>query len=165
MKRLLATETQNNHIRIAQASEVFRTAYASSSASNISLSVSDIDDLVKEKCVRPSLLIQKYKLCGMGLGILSRVLPSSCSNELSKVVDETVRTHLNNAIREGGESLDDDIKQTLKYHRSVKLVSDEAKHSDNNSQSDNGSVFSILKSPTAILSFGIYNFLHLSKNV
>jgi hypothetical protein len=53
-KRLLSNN-RDEHIRKAQASEIFRYAYYNiSKSNNNTISVSDLDDLVSENRVRPS---------------------------------------------------------------------------------------------------------------
>lgn len=116
----------DKYIRRAQSAEAFRSAYSSASKNSVSISVADIDDLVKENYVRPSPLINAFQLGGLALGSLARVMPSSCTNIVTSIVDEAARTSLNNGLREGGDGMQGDIKDTLKYHRDMKLVESEA---------------------------------------
>ena len=125
LRALSCSSEGDKYIRRAQSAEAFRSAYSSASKNSVSISVADIDDLVKENYVRPSPLISAFQLGGLALGSLARVMPSSCTNIVTSIVDEAARTSLNNGLREGGDGMQGDIKDTLKYHRDMKLVESE----------------------------------------
>ena len=153
MSRLQSNCAANGdkYIRRAQSAEAFRSAYSAASKNSVSISVSDIDDLVKENYVRPSPLINAFQFCGLALGSLARVMPSSCTNIVTSIVDEAARTSLNNGLREGGDGMQGDIKETLKYHRDMKLVEPEVDKTTDES----------IQKVKNIVTFGLVSILEL----
>ena len=117
-KRLLSCNVSDEHIRKAQASEVFRYAYYNSSKSNNNtISVSDIDDLVSENRVRPSILLNGYELLGSSIGLLSKIAPSSCTKIIDSIVEDATTQQFNDSLRSLGSDTNEDIKLTFKIHR------------------------------------------------
>ena len=116
-KRLLSSNV-NNEIRKAQASEVFRYAYYNSSKSNNNtISVSDIDDLVSENRVRPSILLNAYELLGSSIGLLSKIAPQHCTKIMDNIIEDATTQQFNDSLRSLGSDTNEDIKLTMKIHR------------------------------------------------
>jgi hypothetical protein len=55
----------SSEIRQAQAAEVFRSSYLSAKNSDVTISVSDLDDLVLRNRARPSILIGAFDCAGV----------------------------------------------------------------------------------------------------
>jgi hypothetical protein len=123
-------------VRNAQATEIFRASYLSSSKSSTRVSTSDLDDLLTQQRARPSIFLPLLHLGGFSLGILSRVLPETCSTTLNNVIHEATIQQFNDTIRDlsssaassvgeqsGSHVVDDsfseEIKDTMKYHRDI----------------------------------------------
>lgn len=112
------------HLRRAQAVELFRSNFLSGSHNGVSINVSDLDDMMRETRARPSLLLNGYGLLGTVLGRVSRVAPASCSATLSAIVNDVAEQSLNDSIRamamDGSTDAHSDIRETLKYHRDLR---------------------------------------------
>lgn len=112
------------HLRRAQAVELFRSNFLSGSHNGVSINVSDLDDMMRETRARPSLLLNGYGLLGTVLGSVSRVAPASCSATLSAIVNDVAEQSLNDSIRamamDGSTDAHSDIRETLKYHRDLR---------------------------------------------
>jgi len=108
-------------LRNAQASEIFRYNYYQSKSSDSFITINDLDQLIVQERVRPSILIDIYAITGHGLGLLSRLSPKSCGNTLTSIVDESTTQQFNDSIRsmQLHEVINYDIKETLKYHRDL----------------------------------------------
>jgi hypothetical protein len=125
-------------IRNAQATEIFRASYLSFSKSSVRVSTSDLDDLLTHQRVRPSVLLPLLQFSGLSLGIMSRALPTKCSETLNSVIHESTIQQFNDTIRDLSsstsassekpsgfhfDSADDpsseEIKDTMKYHRDI----------------------------------------------
>lgn len=115
-KRYVSNSIQS-HVRKSHAVEIFRSQFLKTSQSTQSISVNDLDDLVKFHRIRPSLLLPVIQALGMGLGLASRFTPAQAI--LISAVNSTTEQHLNDSIRalKGGDDEQEDIKETLKYHR------------------------------------------------
>jgi demethoxyubiquinone hydroxylase (CLK1/Coq7/Cat5 family) len=143
---------KNNHIRTAQAAEVFRSAFYDGQSSNTSISVSDLDELIMSENVRPSALISGFECVGKTLGFISKFIPKTYSELITNVVDDATIQHFNDSIgniQEESQSGNDDIKETLKYHRDI------------HSNLDNSTV----KATNVVLTAGLYKVLDLSKTI
>jgi demethoxyubiquinone hydroxylase (CLK1/Coq7/Cat5 family) len=89
----------------------------------MSITPSDLDDIVITERVRPSLLIGAFQGLGRGLGLIARFSPKPCTDFVTKIVDEAASQQFNDAIRDIqgiADSTNDDVKETLKYHRDLK---------------------------------------------
>lgn len=119
-------------LRNAQASEIFRSNYYQSKNSDSFIPVNDLDQLIVQERVRPSILLDIYAITGHGLGLLSRLSPKSCGNMLTSIIDESTTQQFNDSIRsmQLHEVINYDIKETLKYHRD--LNSNSSSDSSNN---------------------------------
>ena len=125
-KRLYQTDT-SSCIRSAHSTEIFRSRFYKYSQSDIIISARDLDEIIIQEKVRPSIFLELYGALGTGLGIISRISPKPCSTLLTKIVDDAVSQQLNDSIRElsSAEVIDNcDIKETLKYHRDLKSTND-----------------------------------------
>ena len=124
--RLMSSNNNNSkinindeHLRKAQATEIFRSSYYDYSKSNSNtISVRDLDDLVSDLRVRPSILIPSYELLGKSIGLLSKLAPKSFSKVIDEIIEEATTQQFNDSLRSlVGTDANDDIKITLKIHR------------------------------------------------
>ena len=124
-------------LRNAQASELFRSNYYQSKNSDSFISLNDLDQLIVQERVRPSILLDIYAITGQGLGLLSRLSPKSCSNMITAIIDESTTQQFNDSIRsmQLNEVINYDIKETLKYHRDL---TNNANASENTSSTAHG---------------------------
>ena len=115
-------------IRSAQCAEIFRSSYFSSinqEDRNISISVTDLDQLLMDNRTRPSLLLPVLECGGKALGTLSNVIPARIARQIDESVNEGVVQCLNDSIRDEiamkSESDDGnaDLRETLKFHRDL----------------------------------------------
>ncbi len=131
------------HIRRAQAVEVFRASYCQYSnvggnSDTVSVSVADIDDILIDSKVRPSALLGAFSVAGGLLGVASALSPiKQCTQLMNKIVDEATETVLNDSVRDISITIEDggnsggnanaygDIKDTLKFHRDVRIVDED----------------------------------------
>lgn len=151
------SEVIDSCIRSSHASEIFRESFVKGAGGGVgtkSISSRDLDDLLLMKRTRPSILLPLFELGGLTLGIVSRATP--LKGILTQVVDEATRTQLNDSIRDlttdQGEP-DPDTKETLKYHRELKISDENESHP------------AILQTPISLLQGAVYQTLKLSKNV
>jgi len=108
-------------LRNAQASEIFRSNYYQSKNSDSFIPVNDLDQLIVQERVRPSILLDIYAITGHGLGLISRFSPKTCETMLTSIIDESTTQQFNDSIRsmQSHEVINNDIKETLKYHRDL----------------------------------------------
>ena len=141
-------------IRLAQASEIFRSSYFRSNSDKVNISIDDIDELIVTRRVRPSILICALEISAGGLGTISRVLPRVITENLDHAVNDAVLQQLNDCIRTTRTHDSIDLKETLKYHRDLKIIDE---------KSPTGKSESIYRFnvTTAV----ILNLLKLSKNM
>jgi demethoxyubiquinone hydroxylase (CLK1/Coq7/Cat5 family) len=127
-------------LRNAQASEIFRSNYYQSKNSDSFIPVNDLDQLIVQERVRPSILLDIYAITGHGLGLISRFSPKTCQNMLTSIIDESTTQQFNDSIRsmQLHEVINYDIKETLKYHRD--LNSNGGSESSNTRSTDNNDV-------------------------
>jgi len=120
------------HIRRAQAVEVFRAEFfrhapkgSVGDGLSVSVSASDLDDLVVATRVRPSLFVGPFEAAGKVLGFASSLAPSSCASLIGQVVDDVAKQSFNDSIRELQQqpNVSEDVKETLKYHRDLRSSS------------------------------------------
>ena len=148
-KRRLCS-TVKTHLRQAQSIELFRSKFCPTIGSNASISVGDIDDLVKANNVRPSSLMAGVEILGVATGLAYKLTPSPVKSYIVKGVNDAVNYQFNNSIRElqvedssnsaAEGHLKADVKDTLKFHRDVTVLVDPqetaASDSSNRSRSD-----------------------------
>lgn len=115
----------NRIIRNTHAAEVFRSAYLESSRSPIRISTSDLDDVVMAQRTRPSALLGLFTVAGGVLGTASRVLPGSCKQVVHTMVNDVTMQQMNDNVRElqTMHVSNDDLKETIKYHRDMDMSS------------------------------------------
>lgn len=124
------------HIRMAQANEIFRSSFIRSSKSDTTISPQDLDDLVRMNRVRPSLLVDVLEVSGQGLGLMTRYSPPVVKDMISKAVVDASAEQFNDSIRELAENKEAvrceytkgqilELKETLKYHRDCEFDEDD----------------------------------------
>lgn len=113
-------------LRAAQATESFRSAFLRTSGSNSSISQDDINYLVADRRIRPSLLLNVYSGAGAIVGICSKATQIVLGKEIERIVETASKTQFNDCIRNLQEASnnDEEIKETLKYHRDVFSAAD-----------------------------------------
>ena len=88
----------------------------------ITITPGDLDDIIVSEKVRPSLLLGCFETLGNGLGTAARFAPTQINTALTKIIDDAASQQFNDSIREislmGSES-NDDVKETIKYHRDL----------------------------------------------
>jgi len=169
IKRIRLMSSNNNsskinindeHLRKAQATEIFRSSYYDySKSNNNSISVSDLDDLVSDLRVRPSILIPSYELLGKSIGLLSKLAPKSFSKVIDEIIEEATTQQFNDSLRSlVGTDANDDIKITLKIHRDFNNTNINNDDNNNNNNSSSSS-----SSSSKICSGTLYHVLKLSQ--
>ena len=89
-----------NHIRKTQSLEVFRSQFNSTIGSSVSISISDIDCLVRDYQVRPSILTAGLKCLGFSTGVICNSIPSFAQNYIIQGVNHSIQDHLNDSLRD-----------------------------------------------------------------
>lgn len=149
-------------LRHAQASEMFRRSYLFGQRAQNRVSVSDIDDLMIANRSRPSLLLGVLQFSGATLGMVSRVLPKDCSNNLNQVVQEATIQQFNDIIRDLQHQSDcEDTKETIKYHRDLEATDVTASQAKTNTTNETSGIDTVTIAATTAL----YNILKLSKTL
>jgi demethoxyubiquinone hydroxylase (CLK1/Coq7/Cat5 family) len=127
------------------------------------MSVRDLDDLVSDLRVRPSILIPSYELLGKSIGLLSKLAPKSFSKVIDEIIEEATTQQFNDSLRSlVGTDANDDIKITLKIHRdfnNTNINNDDTKNNNNNNNNNNSSSSSSSK----VCSGTLYHVLKLSQ--
>ena len=88
------------HIRKTQSLEVFRSQFNSTIRSSVSISISDIDCLVRDYQVRPSILSAGFKCLGFSTGVICNSVPSFAQNYIIQGVNHAIQDHLNDSLRD-----------------------------------------------------------------
>ena len=117
-----------SHLRLAHASEIFRSSFYEAKHVSTSVSCLDLDQLIVSERARPSLLILPFELAGKTLGVIAKYSPSNISSSLLEVVDEATIQIYNDSIRDmqhmennnNENTGSNDVKEALKYHREIK---------------------------------------------
>lgn len=112
----------SSYIRNAHCTEIFRSTFYKASRAVITITPGDLDDIIVSEKVRPSLLLGCFEALGTGLGTVARFAPSQLTGALTKMVDDAASQQFNDSIREIsalGPDLNDDVKETIKYHRDL----------------------------------------------
>jgi hypothetical protein len=141
LSQAMATKTAisvTSHIRRAQAAECFRAAFSKSARTSTRVSANDLNDLVAERYVRPSVFIGTFEGLGMVAGFIANICPKRCAVSLENTVDNVVHQLLNDSIRDlqvGSHSAGDgpgpgddamELKESLKFHRDLRISSTDA---------------------------------------
>ena len=163
-------------LRQAQSIELFRSQFYRTSNSDVTISVNDIDDLIKHSQVRPSLLITPFECLGATIGTVYRFSPTPIKTYIANGVNLAVSNQFNNNIRElqdddqdeeytpntittsSASDFSNEVKETLKYHRDVSVDSNHANTHDTSSTAS-----SILSSTTNAVGLGLNSLFTLSK--
>ena len=163
-------------LRQAQSIELFRSQFYRTSNSDVTISVNDIDDLIKHSQVRPSLLITPFECLGATIGTVYRFSPTPIKTYIANGINLAVSNQFNNNIRDlqddnqdtehtsntpssSASDFSNEVKETLKYHRDVSVdSSSNADISDASSTASN-----ILSSTTNIVGLGLNSLFTLSK--
>ncbi len=96
------------------------------------MSTEDIDEIVIDRSVRPSLFLTPLQYLGTAVGVVTRVSRGVGGGVIEDIVDAASRTQLNDCIRDlGGDALD--VKETIKFHRDV-FAEESAVEKDTNSK-------------------------------
>jgi len=112
-------------LRRAQAVEVFREAYSNTAGTATTITASDLDMMVMDAQVRPSVFINVYSVLGTALGVVSKLSPSVVSSSLSNAVDEAAKMSLNDKIRDCIDKPEmEEVLDALKFHRDVTIIGD-----------------------------------------
>ena len=170
-----SSQASKAFLRQAQSIELFRSQFYRTSNSDVTISVNDIDDLIKHSQVRPSLLITPFECLGATIGTVYRFSPTPIktyianglnlavsnqfNNNIRDLQDDTQDTeHAFNSISPSASDFSNEVKETLKYHRDVSVDSNHADTSDASSTAS-----SILSSTTNIVGLGLNSLFTLSK--
>lgn len=160
--RSLSTSNDNNtclssYIRSAHCTEIFRSTYYKASRAVITITPGDLDDIIVSEKVRPSILLGCFETLGTGLGTAARFAPTQFTTALTKIVDDAASQQFNDSIREIssiGSETNDDVKETIKYHRDLAPNTPLDLSEAGNSKFDE---------TTFILSTGLSNILNLTR--
>ena len=148
----------NNYsaLRSTQAAEVFRSNYAKMAGSDVTIQTTALDHLVGETQTRPSVLIDVYGVVGGVLGMITRGAPRELKNAVSGSVDEAVRRSLNDDIRDMDKNEEEEVKETLKFHRDITL------HEEGGGETDTSTYLGRAKEATTL---ALHNALRLSRKI
>lgn len=117
-------------IRSAHCTEIFRAEFYKARKSDVTISPRDLDEIIVDFKVRPSILVGFMELAGSGLGTLARITPQPCGSIITKVIEDAASQQFNDSIRDLAAAdehhANDDVKETLKYHRDLNTKRDEA---------------------------------------
>jgi demethoxyubiquinone hydroxylase (CLK1/Coq7/Cat5 family) len=117
-------------IRSAHCTEIFRAEFYKARKSDVTISPRDLDEIIVDFKVRPSILVGFMELAGSGLGLLARITPQPCGSIITKVIEDAASQQFNDSIRDLAAAdehhANDDIKETLKYHRDLDTKSAES---------------------------------------
>jgi hypothetical protein len=112
----------SSYIRNAHCTEIFRSTFYKASRAVITITPGDLDDIIVSEKVRPSILLGCLEVLGTGLGTVARFSPNQLTGALTKMVDDAASQQFNDSIREIsalGPDINDDVKETIKYHRDL----------------------------------------------
>lgn len=160
-----------NYLRNAHASEVFRSAYHHGKHSNTSVSVSDLDEMIVLERTRPSALLGVLDIAGTGLGLIARVTPECVSHTLTTAVEEATIQQFNDSIRSmhGMANDDDGLKDTLKFHRDIRIEDDEETIKKNAaaqaSKKDDNPIAQKMTEATTAITTALYHILKTSAKI
>jgi Ubiquinone biosynthesis protein COQ7 len=161
--RILSTSNESNtnlssYIRSAHCTEVFRSTYYKASRAVITITPGDLDDIIVSEKVRPSILLGCFETLGSGLGTAARFAPTQFTSALTKIVDDAASQQFNDSIREissMGSEANDDVKETIKYHRDLAPNTPLDLGESGNSKFDE---------TTFVLATGLSNILNLTRS-
>lgn len=151
-------ETIAPYVRSAHCTEVFRSEFYKARRSDVTISPRDLDEIIVDFKVRPSILVGMMEVAGYGLGTVARITPLSCSTIITKIVEDAASQQFNDSIRDLSTADDydnsnDEVKETLKYHRDLNVKHGNSASSDASiPKSASESVFAISAVLAATLS-------------
>lgn len=159
---------QDEPLRNAQASEIFRSAFFDGVRAQNRVSPQDIEDMMASQRARPSLILPVYQIMGLTLGTMARFSPTEYKHAVEKAVQSATVQQFNDSIRniqaDGNESLD--TKETLKYHRDLQTDLSQNVHSTSSAADTVSSDSSTGISGTDVTASTIlYHFLKLSRSI
>ena len=154
--------TSNNeiiapYVRSAHCTEVFRSEFYKARRSDVTISPRDLDEIIVDFKVRPSILVGMMEAAGYGLGTVARITPISCSTIITKIVEDAASQQFNDSIRDLStvdehDDTNDDVKETLKYHRDLNVKHGTSTSPDQIPKSATEAVFAISAALSATLS-------------
>ena len=154
--------TNNNeliapYVRSAHCTEVFRSEFYKARRSDVTISPRDLDEIIVDFKVRPSILVGMMEVAGYGLGTVARITPLSCSAIITKIVEDAASQQFNDSIRDLSASdeydnSNDEVKETLKYHRDLNVKQGSSTSADTIPKSAAEAVFAISAALAATLS-------------
>jgi demethoxyubiquinone hydroxylase (CLK1/Coq7/Cat5 family) len=161
LRRSISNDVRK-HIRKAQATEIFRSKLFYVSNSNTTISVNDLDDLIKLHKIRPSLLVGALEMTASTLGVAVRLSPQPIRQSVLAAVQEASARHFNDSIRDITSSIDaqenelitDEIKESLKYHRDADVIPNQSETSS-----------SSYKEIESFISLGVFQLLDITKKL
>lgn len=165
------SRSQDEPLRNAQASEVFRSAFLDGVRAQNRISSEDIDDMMASNRARPSLILPVYQIVGLSLGAVARFSPQECRQVIEKAVHSATVQQFNDSIRniqvDGDETTAAiDSKETLKYHRDLETDTNQANSTTyNSSETNEGQTDSGISGTGLTASTALYHFLKISRTV
>lgn len=134
-------------IRNAQATEIFRKNFYQMKNQESFIPLDDLDHLIVSEKIRPSLFINIFEFTGKSLGMITKYSPSIVSNIIVHAIDESATQQFNDSIRNMQSTNDnsnieinmkcEDIKETLKFHRDLRNISQDSTNNNNPTMSNN----------------------------
>lgn len=166
----MCSEGNNNHqdepLRNAQASEIFRSAFFDGVRAENRVSSQDIDDMMASHRARPSLILPIYQVMGSTLGTVARFAPPEYKQVLQNAVQSATVQQFNDSIRfiqtEGHGDVD--TKETLKYHRDIETDPSQSS-SEQESANPSSDPFQNISGAKLTVSTALYHFLKLSRSI
>ena len=178
------SNAMESFVRSSHCTEIFRAEYYRNAKLSISITPTDLDDIVIEERVRPSLLLGAFEGLGVGLGLMARISPKPISELVTRIIDDAASQQFNDAIRDiqkiDPELVNEDVKETLKYHRDLKASPENNNDSSSSHESMTANTginsvavdpLSVLMTPeklkevTFVLSSSLSNVLHFTRSL
>ena len=144
------------YVRSAHCTEVFRSEFYKARRSDVTISPRDLDEIIVDFKVRPSILVGMMEVAGYGLGTMARITPVPCSTIITKIVEDAASQQFNDSIRDlsaadAHDDTNDDVKETIKYHRDLNVKHGNSNSSDAIPTSATEAVFAISSALSATL--------------
>lgn len=157
---------QDEPLRNAQASEIFRSAFFDGVRAENRVSSQDIDDMMASHRARPSLILPIYQVLGSTLGTVARFSPPEYKQVLQNAVQSATVQQFNDSIRtiQAEGNGDVDTKETLKYHRDIETDQPQST-SEQDEAAASSDPFQNISGAKLTVSTALYHFLKLSRSV
>jgi type IV secretory pathway TrbF-like protein len=129
-------------------------------------------------------LLGAFQGLGVGLGLAARISPKPISELVTRIIDDAASQQFNDAIRDIQKIdpvlVNEDVKETLKYHRDLKASSENSYDGSSSSESTAANTginsvavdpLSVLMTPeklkeiTFVLSSSLSNVLHFTRSL